>query len=66
MTRNIRKFVRDLLVTLAGAALLFVVDNIASLGLPPEVAAIVAPVALVAYRSLRDRVDVLADIDDIR
>lgn len=65
MNRSLRKAGRDLLVTVAGSALLFIADNVASLGLPPEVVAFVGPMALLVYRLLRERFDTLADIDKV-
>ena len=65
MNRSARKFARDAAVTIAGTALLFVADNVASLGLPPEVVAFAGPVALLLYRILRDRFDVLARVDSV-
>lgn len=61
---SVRKLARDLGVVLVGTVLLFVASDAANIGeLSADVAPIIGPFALLAYRMLRERSAFLRDSD---
>ena len=52
-TRTFRKFARDLGAAVAAAALVYVADHAADLGLNPTQTALVVPVVLLLLRTVR-------------
>ena len=51
--RTLRKFGRDLLVAIITAAVVFLSDNVADLGMSPEISALLVTVVALVWRSVR-------------